>query len=139
MHSLREVIPKVKLGNIIKGMDTISIRGNTSLEITGITKDSRNVSEGSLFFVTSASSAYTEDAFKRGASAIVTDGEIDRAVRMRRSCRGCHESTRTGCIELLSPSLAQGPYHGHHRNERQDDNDVSYRVDLPRRPAKNPG
>ena len=76
MHSLREVIPKVKLGNIIKGMDTISIRGNTALEITGITKDSRNVSEGFLFFVTSASSAYTEDAFKRGASAVVTDGEI---------------------------------------------------------------
>lgn len=76
MYSLREVIPKVKLGNIIKGMDTISIRGNTSLEITGITKDSRNVSEGHLFFVTQVSGAYTEDAFKRGASAVVTDGEI---------------------------------------------------------------
>ncbi len=67
----------MKLGNIIKGLDTISIRGNTSCEITGITKDSRNVSEGFLFFVTSASCAYIEDAFKRGARAVVTDGEIN--------------------------------------------------------------
>ncbi|MBP1748102.1 MAG: UDP-N-acetylmuramoyl-L-alanyl-D-glutamate--2,6-diaminopimelate ligase [Deltaproteobacteria bacterium] len=66
----------MKLGNIIKGMDTIGVHGNTSLEITGITKDSRNVSEGSLFFVTSASSTFREDAFKRGASAVVTDAEI---------------------------------------------------------------
>jgi UDP-N-acetylmuramoyl-L-alanyl-D-glutamate--2,6-diaminopimelate ligase len=68
----------VKLGTIIKGIDAISVRGSTSREITGITKDSRNVSEGSLFFATSASSAYIEDALKRGASAVVTDTEIDQ-------------------------------------------------------------
>ncbi len=68
----------MKLGNVIKGMDTISVRGNTSLEITGITKDSRNVSEGSVFFVTSASNAYIEDAFLKGASAVVSDGEITK-------------------------------------------------------------
>ncbi len=67
----------MKLGSIIKGVDTISIRGNTSLEITGITKDSRDVTQGSLFFVTRSSNAYIEDAFKRGASAVVTDGEIN--------------------------------------------------------------
>jgi UDP-N-acetylmuramoyl-L-alanyl-D-glutamate--2,6-diaminopimelate ligase len=68
----------VKLGSIIKGIDTISVRGNTSLEITGITKDSRNVAEGWLFFATQASNTYSEDAFKRGASAVVTDGEVDQ-------------------------------------------------------------
>jgi UDP-N-acetylmuramoyl-L-alanyl-D-glutamate--2,6-diaminopimelate ligase len=66
----------LKLSNIIKGMDTINIRGNTSLEITGITKDSRNVEQGCLFFATSASSAYTQDALRRGAAAVVADGEI---------------------------------------------------------------
>ncbi len=67
----------MKLAGIIKGIDTIRVRGNTSLEITGITKDSRNVTQGSLFFVTHASSAFIEDAFRRGAGAVVTDGEID--------------------------------------------------------------
>lgn len=68
----------MKLGELIRGMNKISVRGDTSVEITGITKDSRSVSEGSLFFVTSASSAYVDDAFKRGARAVVTDGQIDR-------------------------------------------------------------
>ncbi len=60
-------------------MDTISIRGNTSLEIAGITKDSRNAAQGFLFFATKASGAYTEDALRRGASAVVTDGEISES------------------------------------------------------------
>jgi UDP-N-acetylmuramoyl-L-alanyl-D-glutamate--2,6-diaminopimelate ligase len=59
-------------------MKKTAVTGDTSLEITGVTKDSRSVSEGSLFFVTSASSAYMDDALKRGARAVVTDGDIDR-------------------------------------------------------------
>jgi UDP-N-acetylmuramoyl-L-alanyl-D-glutamate--2,6-diaminopimelate ligase len=58
-------------------MKKTAVTGDTSLEITGVTKDSRNVSEGSLFFVTSASSAYLDNALTRGARAVVTDGEID--------------------------------------------------------------
>jgi len=68
----------VRLDRLIRGMNTTAVRGDTSLEITGITKDSRSVSEGSLFFVTSASNAYIDDALKRGARAVVTDGDVHR-------------------------------------------------------------
>jgi len=68
----------VKLDSLIRGMKAIAVAGDRSLEITSITKDSRNVSERSLFFATSASSAYLDDALKRGARAVVTDGDIDR-------------------------------------------------------------
>ncbi|MEN6615218.1 MAG: UDP-N-acetylmuramoyl-L-alanyl-D-glutamate--2,6-diaminopimelate ligase, partial [Syntrophorhabdus sp.] len=68
----------MKLAEIIKGIHKITIHGDTSCEISGITKDSRNVSEGSLFFATSSSNTYVDDAYRRGARAIVTDREIDR-------------------------------------------------------------
>lgn len=68
----------MRLSELIRNMNKIAVAGDTSVEITGITKDSRNVSEGSLFFATSASSSYIDDALKKGARAIVTDGEIDR-------------------------------------------------------------
>ncbi len=67
----------MRLSELIRGMKKTAVTGDTSLEITGVTKDSRNVSEGSLFFVTSASSAYLDNALTRGARAVVTDGEID--------------------------------------------------------------
>lgn len=67
----------MKLSALIRGMKTTVVTGDTSLEIKGVTKDSRNVSADSLFFVTSASSVYMDDALKRGARAVVTDGDID--------------------------------------------------------------
>ncbi len=68
----------MRLSELIRGMKKTAVTGDTSLEITGVTKDSRNVSEGSLFFATSTSSAYLNDALERGARAVVTDGDIDR-------------------------------------------------------------
>lgn len=68
----------MRLSELIRGMTRTAVRGDTSLEITGVTKDSRSVSEGSLFFVTAASGAYIDDALKNGARAVVTDGDINR-------------------------------------------------------------
>ena len=77
----------MRLRDIIRGIDGTIVRGDTSLEITGITKDSRSVSEGSLFFATAAGKAYIDDALKRGARAIVTDtdaqGPFACTVRVR--------------------------------------------------------
>lgn len=67
----------MKLSELIKNIESSNVRGNTSLEITGITKDSRDVSNGSLFFSTAASSVYIKEALEGGAKAVVTDGEID--------------------------------------------------------------
>jgi UDP-N-acetylmuramoyl-L-alanyl-D-glutamate--2,6-diaminopimelate ligase len=78
VHTLREVKPAVKLAEIIRGIHKVAVHGDTSCEISGITKDSRNVSQGFLFFATSTSNAYVDDAFNRGAAAIITDREIDR-------------------------------------------------------------
>lgn len=68
----------MKLAEIIKGINKIATHGDTSCEISGITKDSRDVEEGSLFFATSSSNAYVDDAYRRGALACVTDREIER-------------------------------------------------------------
>ncbi|MHB8109412.1 MAG: UDP-N-acetylmuramoyl-L-alanyl-D-glutamate--2,6-diaminopimelate ligase [Syntrophorhabdaceae bacterium] len=68
----------MKLAEIIRGIHKVAIHGDTSCEISGITKDSRNVSQGFLFFATSSSNAYVDEAFSRGAAAIITDREIDR-------------------------------------------------------------
>ncbi len=69
----------MRLSEIIRGINKVSVHGDTSLEITGITKDSRSVSEGSLFFATGGGGAYIDDALERGALAIVTDGDIGRS------------------------------------------------------------
>lgn len=67
----------MKLGEIIRGIDKISIQGDTSVEITDITKDSRNVSEGSLFFAAGTGRAFIDDALRRGARAAVTDSPTE--------------------------------------------------------------
>jgi len=65
----------MRLNDLIKNMPFINIKGCRDLEITGITKDSRAVGEGYMFFATGKSGTYIDDALKRGAKAIVTDKE----------------------------------------------------------------
>lgn len=69
----------MKLDTLIKDIPVISIKGRSDLEIAGITKDSRAVGEGYMFFATGRSGTYIDDALKRGARAIVTDREPDRS------------------------------------------------------------
>ena len=47
------------------------------MEIKGITKDSRKVEEGYLFFLTASNLRYLKDAERRGASAFVSASPID--------------------------------------------------------------
>jgi len=67
----------MRLNDLIKNMPFVNIKGSRDLEITGITKDSRAVGEGYMFFATGKSGTYIDDALKRGAKAIVTDKEPD--------------------------------------------------------------
>ncbi|HOE17436.1 MAG TPA: UDP-N-acetylmuramoyl-L-alanyl-D-glutamate--2,6-diaminopimelate ligase [Syntrophorhabdaceae bacterium] len=69
----------MRLNNLIENMPFISIKGSRDLEIAGLTKDSRAVREGYMFFATSKSGTYMDDALQRGAKVIVTDKEPDRA------------------------------------------------------------
>ena len=78
MRYLREVLQIVKLSDLIHDISPVSIKGNAVTDITGIAKDSRMVQEGYMFFATSKSSFYIDDAFKHGASVLVTDSETEK-------------------------------------------------------------
>jgi len=68
----------VKLSDLMHDISPVSVKGNAAVNITGITKDSRMVQEGYMFFATSKSSLYMDDALRRGASVLVTDSETGK-------------------------------------------------------------
>jgi UDP-N-acetylmuramoyl-L-alanyl-D-glutamate--2,6-diaminopimelate ligase len=65
----------MKLSRLIDGMTIDRISGNADLEIRGITKDSRMVEEGYMFFCTRKSASFITEAVKRGARAVVSEAE----------------------------------------------------------------
>jgi UDP-N-acetylmuramoyl-L-alanyl-D-glutamate--2,6-diaminopimelate ligase len=75
---LREVLQIVKLSDLIHDISPASVEGNAAIDISGIAKDSRMAQEGYMFFATSKSSFYIDDALKHGASVLVTDSETDK-------------------------------------------------------------
>jgi UDP-N-acetylmuramoyl-L-alanyl-D-glutamate--2,6-diaminopimelate ligase len=66
----------MKLSDLIKNVPLRSVTGDTGLDVKGITKDSRRVSEGYLFFVTDSSSPFLSDARRRGAVGVVSDRSL---------------------------------------------------------------
>ncbi|MBP8625893.1 MAG: UDP-N-acetylmuramoyl-L-alanyl-D-glutamate--2,6-diaminopimelate ligase [Syntrophorhabdales bacterium] len=71
----------MRLIDLIKDIPVRDIIGDTALEVRGITKDSRMVGDGYVFFATAASEPYIKDAFIRGASVIVSDKRHDYGFR----------------------------------------------------------
>jgi UDP-N-acetylmuramoyl-L-alanyl-D-glutamate--2,6-diaminopimelate ligase len=63
----------MKLSDLLLDMPYTSVKGNTSGEVTGLTKDSRAVEKGFMFFVTGKSSAYLDEAIRRGAAVFVAE------------------------------------------------------------------
>lgn len=80
----------MKLDTLIQGMETVSIDGNTGVEITNLGYDSRKAGKGTLFFCLQGPHAdghdYAARAEEAGAAAIVMEREIPaltgRAVRI---------------------------------------------------------
>jgi UDP-N-acetylmuramoyl-L-alanyl-D-glutamate--2,6-diaminopimelate ligase len=69
----------MKLRELLVDMPVTAIRGTDSAlerEITGVTKDSRDVRDGYVFFATEASKPFVESALRRNALAIVSDGPL---------------------------------------------------------------
>ncbi|MCX8109740.1 MAG: UDP-N-acetylmuramoyl-L-alanyl-D-glutamate--2,6-diaminopimelate ligase [Syntrophorhabdaceae bacterium] len=62
----------MRLSDLIKDIPVDTIVGEMNLEVKGITKDSRQVKEGYIFFATPTSESYIKDALNRGAVAIVS-------------------------------------------------------------------
>lgn len=67
----------MKLMEILKGVDILSAEGDTSIEISNITFDSRSISPGSLFIAVKGSRTdgheFIGSALKSGASAIICE------------------------------------------------------------------
>ena len=67
----------MKLRQLILKESEVQVRGNASVEITGLTSDSRKVSPGNLFFAkkgaTVDGATFIPKALEAGAAAIVTD------------------------------------------------------------------
>jgi UDP-N-acetylmuramoyl-L-alanyl-D-glutamate--2,6-diaminopimelate ligase len=68
----------MKLTELLAGMPGVTITGDLpeECEITGITKDSREVGEGFMFFATGAGAPFLGEALKRKAACIVSDGPL---------------------------------------------------------------
>lgn len=71
----------MKLYEIIKDLENISIDGNTDIEISDIVYDSRKVKENTLFVclngINSDGHKYINEAIKMGASAIMVEKDIE--------------------------------------------------------------
>ncbi|MBP1733805.1 MAG: UDP-N-acetylmuramoyl-L-alanyl-D-glutamate--2,6-diaminopimelate ligase [Deltaproteobacteria bacterium] len=67
----------MKLADLIKDMPVKKITGDMSIDITGLTKDSRAVKEGSVFFVTKKSESFIADSLRKGARVIVAERELE--------------------------------------------------------------
>ncbi len=78
MYYLREVLQIVKLSDLIRSISPIDVKGETTIDISGIAKDSRMVQEGYMFFATGKSGPYIDDALRRGARVLVTDAESEK-------------------------------------------------------------
>jgi UDP-N-acetylmuramoyl-L-alanyl-D-glutamate--2,6-diaminopimelate ligase len=67
----------MKLAELIKDIPVKRVTGDTDIDITGLTKDSRAVKEASIFFVTKKSEPFVAEALKRGAGVIVAERELE--------------------------------------------------------------
>jgi UDP-N-acetylmuramoyl-L-alanyl-D-glutamate--2,6-diaminopimelate ligase len=76
VRSLREAIQTVRLSDLLKNMPVKDVVGNGSVEVKGITKDSRAVREGYMYFATKKSEAYIADAAKAGAAVVVAERDV---------------------------------------------------------------
>jgi UDP-N-acetylmuramoyl-L-alanyl-D-glutamate--2,6-diaminopimelate ligase len=64
----------MKVAELIAGLQVTGTRGDTDVEVVGITKNSRKVKEGYMFFSTDMNERYIEDAQKNGATVLVSEG-----------------------------------------------------------------
>lgn len=71
----------MQLADLINGMNVMDIKGDTSVEITGIAYDSRKVRKGSLFVcidgVNVDGHSFIPQALTNGASALLVQKEVD--------------------------------------------------------------
>jgi len=67
----------MRLEELIRGLETVMVKGDTGIEITSVTSDSRSVADGSLFVALTGSRSdghrFIADAVRKGAIAYVAE------------------------------------------------------------------
>ena len=69
----------MRLSDLFSGMTVLTVTGDDNVEITSLTKDSREVRPGCLFFVTESSERFLSDIAGKGVSAVVSDRYVTEA------------------------------------------------------------
>lgn len=96
------------LKELLDGIETVEVTGDTSCEITGIVYDSRRAAPGSLFVALPGEkadgAAYIEDAIQRGAVAVVSQTPC--------ACGGQVACAHVADARLALAKLA-GTFYGH--------------------------
>jgi UDP-N-acetylmuramoyl-L-alanyl-D-glutamate--2,6-diaminopimelate ligase len=70
----------MKLKELLADMPLSVVKGVAPEEVTGITKDSREVQKGYIYFATASSASYVADAVAKGASVIISDTELPGSI-----------------------------------------------------------
>jgi UDP-N-acetylmuramoyl-L-alanyl-D-glutamate--2,6-diaminopimelate ligase len=67
----------MRIEEILKGIDTVSVKGDSGISVSGIEFDSRNVTPGSLFIAVKGSKSdghdFIDSAIKSGATAVICE------------------------------------------------------------------
>jgi UDP-N-acetylmuramoyl-L-alanyl-D-glutamate--2,6-diaminopimelate ligase len=66
----------VKLSVLLADLPIIETRGDLNVEVSGLTKDSREVREGSLFLATESSEPFVAEALRRGAVSVLSERRL---------------------------------------------------------------
>ena len=123
------------LAEIIKGIDTLEISGDTGIDITGLAYDSRKVKKGHLFFALAGEHAdghgFIRQAVESGAAAVVYErpekdlsgkpgpgGDPDSRKRQQKGACPCSK-------QFFSTSFRVFAGNRYNRNKREDYNQLS--------------
>lgn len=71
----------MKLRDLLKGIQTISVKGDLDIEISGVVYDSRKTRKGCLFICVSGFTqdghSYIDDALRKGAAAVMVEKDVE--------------------------------------------------------------
>ena len=104
----------------------VSVKGNAAIDITGIAKDSRMVQEGYMFFATSKSSLYIDDALKRGASVLVTDSKTEKPFPCTVIVEDVSRTVGRCCLSFQWISFEAYAHCRYYRHKRKNNDNISH-------------
>lgn len=103
----------MKLSDIIKGIEIANVIGNTDMEISSISSDSRQCTQGSLFVAVkgfeSDGHGYIENAIGLGAKAIVYEDQTYTEIIRKNSIAGIQVSNSRRSVALIADNYFNHP------------------------------